>query len=117
MNNISKQQVLECLYELSDIEFQRRVWIRAEGYEESSITELISQLFDDTGLGDSLEKSGNGTVFSSKIDSILTELSHLIDKIDFNIDIELLLNHSSWTEIRYLAAKAAQLIKSSIEKK
>jgi hypothetical protein len=36
MNENALRQVIECLDELADVEFQQRVWVRGEGPEVSS---------------------------------------------------------------------------------
>lgn len=108
MNESARQQVLECLRELADAEFQERVWVRGEGPEVSSFSELVSQLFDDTTLGDRLE-SGE-TVFGRDADAVLNELSLLLDCFDANIDPDALLRHPRWTTVRQVAARAVELI-------
>ena len=54
------------LRELSDAEFQRRVWLGGGVSEMSSMSEAAEALFSDSGLGQALEK--NGETFSREID-------------------------------------------------
>lgn len=113
MNEFARQQVLICLRELSDPEFQERVWLRGEGPEVSSPAELISQLYDDTALGELLDTSETEPVFSRDADTILIELSLLLDEIDPYMDIAELLHHPKWAKVRALAARAAELVEAS----
>jgi hypothetical protein len=71
--------VLETLRELSDASLQERVWLRGEGGEVSSPTEVVNQLFDDSGLSDLLE---GDLVFSEEADFALRQLSEHVDTIN-----------------------------------
>jgi hypothetical protein len=55
--------------------------LSGEGDENSSPTEVVNQLFDDSSLSNLLER---GTVISMRADSMLRELSACIDAIDFD---------------------------------
>ena len=70
-------RVVECLNELADEDFQKRVWLASSGPEISSFDEAICRLFDDTGLGRLLEKQ-SPQVLSSEIDESLRELDKLV---------------------------------------
>ena len=65
MPNLIKPLVISCLQELADYDFQRRVWLASTGPAVSSFTEAVSGLFDDSGVGDALEKYSS--VFSPDI--------------------------------------------------
>ena len=101
-----------CLRELADPDFQQRVWVRGEGTEESGPSEVVSQLFDDTGLGDLLERSKRPVV-SKEADPVLRELGSRIEKVDLRTDVRELLDQQQWRRIRALAAKAAILVDSA----
>ena len=110
LNEYSKGQILQCLKELSDIEHQKRVWIRGEGAEVSSYSELSCQLYDDTLLGDLLEKASVVPLFSKEIDSILNRLSITLDKIDGSLDAETIIQHPRWKQVLSLSEEAHRLI-------
>ena len=93
--------LISCLEELSDLEFQKRVWLRGEGPEESSFVELTCQLFDDTGLDDLLSNKGQCVIFSKDIDLLLCELSKIIDTIDSNDKTINILNYKKVTQKRH----------------
>ena len=59
--------VRSALRELSDVEYQRRVWTGRDGDNEmSSFLECVSRLFDDSGLDLALER--DQTIYGSEID-------------------------------------------------
>lgn len=104
------QNIKSCLKELSDIEFQKRVWLRGEGPEVSSYVEVVCQLFDDTGIGDQLSELEDGEILSQELDSALRELSILLDSIDYKAGVESILSHPKWPKTVKLASNALILI-------
>ncbi|MCE5197983.1 MAG: hypothetical protein ABFD54_13790 [Armatimonadota bacterium] len=72
--------VLANLRELADENYQRRVWTSSSGPEMSSFDEDVCGLFDDSGLGDELDKPG--PVFSEVIDRHLRVLDARLQSID-----------------------------------
>lgn len=64
------------LKELSDIEYQRRLWIKGNDTEMSSLDEAAAALFDDSCLDIAFEK--DVIVFSPEIDGQLKELRKLL---------------------------------------
>ncbi|MCP4658339.1 MAG: hypothetical protein GY856_23240 [bacterium] len=114
MNEAARQQVLQCLRELGDPTFQERVWLRGEGPEVSSYQELVSQLYDDTTLGDLLEDTDGGQVFSPEADLLLHELSNALDRMTPAMGLEAMLQHPKWERIRELAARAASFVEASM---
>jgi hypothetical protein len=79
MTRVNHDLVRTCLKELSNKELQERLW-SATGEEVSSFEEAVCQLFDDSGLGDSLAKGE--TVFSPELDALLLDLREHIRKVD-----------------------------------
>ena len=73
MSWIYPHLVKEALAELADTSYQRRVWLASAGPVVGSFDEAVCQLYDDSGLGDALER-GSGRVFSAEIDEALTAL-------------------------------------------
>jgi hypothetical protein len=80
MSVANKIKVIECLRELANYDYQRKVWLASSGPEVSSFTEAVCGLFDDSGLGKALDKPHN--VFTNEIDALLRELRMAIRKID-----------------------------------
>ena len=103
-------QIEQCLKELADLKFQERVWVRGEGPEVSSYTEVVCQLFDDTALRDLLEAKKEKPLLSDELDSILLDLSKVVDSIDYRMDVNDILNHPEWPNVRRLASEALRMI-------
>ena len=108
-NPYSYQQVKSCLKELSDRPFQERVWVKGDGPEKSSYVEVVCQLFDDTGLGEELEKEDQ-PVFSPKADETLRDLSGLINKIDYKLGSEKIINLPVWPRVMELSHRALKIL-------
>jgi hypothetical protein len=73
--------VRAALKELSDFEYQSRVWTgRGAANEMASFVECVVQLFDDSGLGPALD-SGH-PVFAPAIDAELRALDDLLRRVD-----------------------------------
>lgn len=72
--------VEEALRELADEDAQTRLWLASEGPEVSSLTECRCRLWDDSGLGDALEKPG--VVYTPVIDSRFRDLRSVLGRID-----------------------------------
>lgn len=81
MTSVLIEQVRAALDELSDLEYQSRVWTgRGAADEMSSFVECVERLFDDSGLELALE--AGEPVFGPTIDEELRELGDLLTKID-----------------------------------
>ena len=107
-NAVNNTMVVDCLRDLSDPDFQNRVWIRGEGPEVSSFVETVCELFDDSGLGTALEK---GTcVYDEDIDSKLNKLSEMLDDIDTQEDIKRVVTSKKWTRIIKLSGELRTMI-------
>ena len=70
----------EALEELSDDTYQARVWTGATTGVVSSLEECLAQLFDDSGLGDALDRKQ--PVFGRAIDDRLNALSNVVGGIE-----------------------------------
>lgn len=101
---VYKQEAVEALQELADESLQRRRWLADSVPEISSFTEAVCQLFDDTGLGEALEKPTGSPVFSLAIDDRLRELDKMAAQFDHFMDPEKQVEHPQLRRIRDLAA-------------
>ena len=111
MFTVNKNMVSACLKELSDVDFQRRVWVRGEGSEISSLTETMCELFDDSGLTLALDK-GEGSVYDEEIDAALRRLGTMMDAVDTSADTEEIIESARWTRIVRLAEDTRQKIEA-----
>lgn len=105
------EQILERLATLSDLDYHVRAWIDGVENDVTSPTEILCQLFDDTSLGDLLEK--HQPVFSEDIDKILLKIENYTYKLQDRMDDRTLIYSSAWKELSAAAGEAATLIRSS----
>lgn len=110
MNEHAIQEIVECLAQLADTEFQERVWVRGEGPEVSSFDEVVCQLLDDSGLGDLLDHERGAAVLGSEAEEELQQLRTLMDGIPEGLNAPLVLSHPDWKEIVGVAQRAGALI-------
>jgi hypothetical protein len=97
--------VSECLDEFSRIEEQRRLWlgINADGSEISSFVECCCRLFDDSGLGDELDRGENP--YPPAIMEKFRKLDQLLKSVDIDQDEEDVMNSPAMVPVRSLAAE------------
>jgi hypothetical protein len=112
---VYKEQIIDCLREFSDEAIQRKRWLSSSGPEVSSFTEAICQLFDDTGLGDELEK--NTTVFNREIDCKLRLLLETLKSIDSSLSPNSLIEDPKMLDIRESATTIINDIRESERRK
>lgn len=104
MSQVLDSVVREALAELANASYQQRVWLAAVGPEVGSLTEASEQLFDDTGLGDALERRVE--VYGSETDEVLRELRVLLAELDIGYPPATLLRDSRLGQVRELARTA-----------
>ncbi len=100
------------LRELADPEAQRRSWLHGDESRIPPPVELLSQVFDDSGIADLLDE---GLVFSDKADKALSNLNRLTTGINLDQPLEKLLGSELWLQITRLAATALRAIEESLE--
>jgi hypothetical protein len=74
--------VEQALRELADQAMQTRLWLASSGPEIASLDECQCTLFDDSGLGDALDKAH--VVYAPQVDDHLRELRLVLHRIDHN---------------------------------
>jgi hypothetical protein len=92
---VYRGHVVEALRELADPAERSRLWLSSGG-EASSIVECTCRLFDDSGLGDALDRGE--PVFSERIDRELQLLRKVLASIDVGRDPTELLADPSVSE-------------------
>jgi hypothetical protein len=103
MKWINTDLIVECLTELASREVQMRLWLSAGQPETSSFSEVVEQLFSDSGLGDALEDRDTG--FGDRIEGSLMELSRELDAVDRRLSPQSLIDHPTMNLVRALAAQ------------
>jgi hypothetical protein len=82
------ERVEDALRELADEGEQARLWLADAGPEIGSLDECICRLFDDSGLGDALDR---GRVYTPEIDAGLRDLRQALSKIDRKCPVAMVL--------------------------
>jgi hypothetical protein len=102
-----------CLRELSDVEWQRRVWLAATGPEVSSFEELICQLFDDTGLSDAIDSGRCPAQLTEKSFLEFQRLGRAVRRVDQTAAPADLLEDPRLIEVRARAASVLDILDES----
>jgi hypothetical protein len=103
-----KVQILEALAAVANLEGQRASI--GGGAFFSCPTELLCQLWDDTGLTEFFER---GAVFTSALDAAFMELNELHGQIDLKVSLSSLLAHPQWQQAALLATKIADMLRDT----
>jgi len=111
MPDLVQPLIIARLKELSDYDFQNRVWLASTGPEISSFTEAVSGLFDDSGLGDALEKCTQ--VFSSDIDLLFRTLDKELHDINERRPPEAIITDPRMARVRTISASLLALIEKA----
>ena len=102
--------ILQCLIELSDKEFQYRVWFNGENApESSSFNELMCRLFDDYDF----EKSIYFYDISNETKKNLIELGAILS-LQEEIDTKNKLDTEDWNEVIRKALKSKEIVENEI---
>jgi hypothetical protein len=106
--SVNKSLVLECLKELSDIEYQRTVWIVGAADKVTGLDDVVAGLFDDSALGKALEK--NTVIFTEPIDSMFRLLDQKIAFLPRNITTSEIIELPVWKEIADISNRIHEMI-------
>jgi hypothetical protein len=94
---------IQSLQELADLQAQTRAWVGGAAPEFPSPTELVCQVFDDSGI---LELLARGPVFSPETDACLLEVSRRVDEVDLEQPPQDLVRNAAWLCVVHAAADA-----------
>jgi hypothetical protein len=104
-------RILEALRDLADRDFQHRVWIEGSATEVSSLNEVFSALFDDSGLRDALSRGQ--LVFSAELDEELSAFERRLKPIAhrlYSLPLSELAKEIEGTEWSAMRAEASRLL-------
>jgi hypothetical protein len=101
----------EALAELSDVEYQRRVWLGRDPGEVSSFVEAVCRLYDDYGLRRLVASLDNRDGSWSELIETFRLLDEAIDRVDDQVLDEVLIELPECALIRQLAARARVQLK------
>ena len=108
-----KQQILDCfletIAEISDKNFQERIWIKGLGPECSSFEEAMCHFFDD---GEPILKKYKEFEITKeqykKIIKLQNELQKYCDKVPVVVNDKDVLSDPEWAKIRKIAKKVLE---------
>ena len=103
----TKRMIVKSLRHLSDRREQERLWLSAGG-EVYSFVEAYCGLFDDTGLGDELERGP--TWLGAAADEALRRLDAQLSLVDNSLSPEQVIASVEMDRVRELAAVALRLV-------
>ena len=107
MSWINRKLILDCLKELSSRDEQRRLWLAKAG-EVSSFTEVVEQLFTDSGLEELLHS--RQTDMGSVIEEALLTLENLLSTVDRKLIAAALIDSEPMEKVRASAMAVLALI-------
>lgn len=103
-------KLMSALRDLSDRDFQNRVWLHVEGPEISFFDEAVCQAFDDTGLSVSLNKGRCPPELDANSFAALKELHDTTSRVPESLDVATLLDSPQMEEVREKARTALCLL-------
>ena len=97
--------VLSAARVISDAEYQERVWVRGEGPEVDSITEIYCRLFDDFQFDEFLALCKLEALITEKQLAVLRNLRKKLSRFEYDEDLpdEDIIKDPRWQEIREIA--------------
>lgn len=104
---------VKSLEEASDIGAQRAAWVDRTSIHFPEPTELICQIFDDSGVDDLLAE---GVVFSDTTDAALRRLSELAARLDLDQAPERLISSEGWIQFALETARVLALVREDLAK-
>jgi hypothetical protein len=105
MSRVVMHLVREALAELADENYQREVWLASHGPRVGSVLEASERLFDDSGLGDALNRP-DALVFDGPTDAGLRRLQRMVQGvIEIDGTVFDVLASRDLREVRELAAQ------------
>jgi hypothetical protein len=100
------------LEEAADLDRQRAAWVDRTDAHFPAPTELVSQVFDDSGIDDLL---GTGElVFSQRTDAAIRALSALVEEMGLDEDPVQLWVSETWRGFANNAARVLALVRADL---
>lgn len=106
--DVNKRLVIECLKELADRHYQKRVWVIGDPNEVSGFNDVTAALYDDSLLGDALECQQ--VTFTPDIDRMLLLLEKRLAGVPEYVLPEKLLALPMWNEVINMANNIVEAI-------
>jgi hypothetical protein len=98
------------LLELSDKDLQEALWLGKVKGQLSTFPELISQIFDGTGLAEEIDENTLGNQYSKGFCEKAIELRNLVNDLPYNISSQKLIDHPDMPRVRLVSKQLADLL-------
>ena len=85
--NLWIRNILSCVEEIADKDYQERAWLRYEVHKPCSLEEMMCSLFDDCFIEEFLNEKADEFGLSSEQKTLLSDLVNALDKYDENPEI------------------------------
>ncbi len=109
---MNTERVIWGLEELSDRDFQERVWLGNSPGEMSTFEESICRTFDDTGFGAVLDSERKRAELSPVVRELGMKLDRLIKKVPYGLSTLEVINHPAMNEVRETAKEMLVVLKA-----
>jgi hypothetical protein len=111
------ERILGAVRDLSDADYQERVWVRGRGPEADSSTEAVCRLLDDYDLAGFLAESGKRRWLSddqfAALRAIEVALDNYLARDEDQIDDAVRIASPGWHELRKLARRTLEAFAST----
>jgi hypothetical protein len=107
MGRVDLERVRDALNELESAEEQRRLWLATSG-QIGSFDEVVSELFDYSGLGDVLDRPTTGGEISETAAVRIVQLGWALDAVDRSQAVAEMIESGAMQDVRRAAAVARE---------
>jgi hypothetical protein len=109
---MNMQNLIWGLEELSDLEFQKRVWTGRSDGEMSTFEEAICATFDDSGLGIALDSERKRAELPSALCDVAMKLDSLVKKVPRGLSPMETISHPKMSDVREVAKKMLMILRT-----
>lgn len=109
---MNTQNLIWGLEELSDRDFQERVWLGKSEDEMSSFVEAVCTTFDDSGLGIALDSEAKRAELPPRLYEMANKLNRLIAKVPQGLSPSEIVNHPAMADVREAAKEMLMILKT-----
>ena len=105
--------LIGAIRDVADPEYQLRVWVRGEGPEVSSFTEIVAQIFDDYRIEEMAGELGRDLGLTERQQEWLQRFSVVLDRRVTRVhnyiqDDERIVEEEEWHEVTSLASETSR---------
>ncbi len=109
---MNMQNVIWGLEELSDRDYQERVWLGNSPGEMSTFEEAVCQTFNDSGFGAVLDSERKRAELSPVLRELGMKLRRLLKKVPYDLSPLEEINHPAMKDVRETAKEMLVVLKA-----